>query len=166
MQLRSGPIPPPSDDKRWRIVEGTMRRHGYQSHALIEVLHTVQECFGYLDDIALRWTARSLRLPYSKVFGVATFYQFFSLKPQGAHTCVVCTGTACYIKGSTALLNAVETTAKIKPGQTTDNKQLSLLIARCVGSCGLAPAVVFDGEVAGRVSPEQMSERIGRWMQP
>jgi bidirectional [NiFe] hydrogenase diaphorase subunit len=166
MQFKSGPILPPNDDKRWRIVEGTMRRHGYQSHALIEVLHTVQECFGYLDNDALRWTARSLRLPYSKVFGVATFYQFFSLKPQGAHTCVVCTGTACYIKGSTALLNAVEAVAKIKPGQTTENKQVSALIARCVGSCGLAPAVVFDGQVAGKVTPEQMTERIGKWMHP
>ena len=164
MQLRSKPVPPPSDDKRWRIVEGTMRRHGYQSHALIEVLHTVQECFGYLDDAALRWTASSLRLPCSKVYGVATFYQFFSLKPQGAHTCVVCTGTACYIKGSTALLSAVETTAKIKPGQTTDGKEVSLLTARCVGSCGLAPAVVFDGEVAGKVTPQQINDRLGRWM--
>jgi bidirectional [NiFe] hydrogenase diaphorase subunit len=166
MQLRSGPVVPPSDDKRWRIVEGTMRRHGYQSHALIEVLHTVQECFGFLDDIALRWVAQNLRLPYSKVYGVATFYHFFSLKPQGTHTCVVCTGTACYIKGSTGLLNAVEAVAKIKPGETTDNKQVSLLIARCVGSCGLAPAVVFDGDVAGKVTPQQMTERIGRWMQP
>lgn len=165
MQLKAGPYPPPNDDKRWRIVEGTMRRHGHQSHALIEVLHSVQECFGYLDDVALRWVAQNLRLPFSKVYGVATFYQFFTLKPQGKHTCVVCTGTACYIKGSTALINAVEAAAKIKPGQTTNDKQLSLLVARCVGSCGLAPAVVFDGEVAGKVTPEQISERVRRWTQ-
>jgi bidirectional [NiFe] hydrogenase diaphorase subunit len=165
MQSRPRPAAP-NDDKRWRIVEGTMRRHGHQAHALIEVLHTVQECFGYLDDLALRWVAQSLLLPYSKVYGVATFYQFFSLKPQGAHTCVVCTGTACYIKGSSALLAAVANTAKIKPGETTEDKRVSLLIARCVGSCGLAPAVVFDGEVAGKVTPEQMGERIGRWMHP
>jgi bidirectional [NiFe] hydrogenase diaphorase subunit len=165
MQLKAGPIPPPNDDKRWRIVEGTMRRHGHQSHALIEVLHTVQECFGYLDDVALRWVARNLRLPFSKVYGVATFYQFFTLKPQGKHTCVVCTGTACYIKGSTALINAVEAETKVKPGQTTDDKQVSLLIARCVGSCGLAPAVVFDGEVAGKVTSDQIGHRVRRWMQ-
>ncbi len=165
MQLRTGATPPPNDDKRWRIIEGTMRRYGHQSHALIEVLHSVQECFGYLDDGALRWVAKNLCLPYSKVFGVATFYQFFTLKPQGAHTCVVCTGTACYIKGSTALLNAVANTAKIKPGETTEDKQVSLLTARCLGSCGLAPAVVFDKDVAGKVTPEQMSERVGRWMQ-
>ena len=165
MQSRPRPAAP-SDDKRWRIVEGTMRRHGYQSHALIEVLHTVQECFGYLDDSAMRWVAQSLLLPYSKVFGVATFYQFFSLKPQGAHTCVVCTGTACYIKGSTALLDAVAAAAHIKPGETTPDKQLSLLTARCVGSCGLAPAVVFDGEVAGKITGEQIGDRVRRWTQP
>ncbi|HWR13790.1 MAG TPA: bidirectional hydrogenase complex protein HoxE [Terriglobales bacterium] len=164
MQLKPGAVPPPNEDKRWRIVEGTMRRHGHQSHALIEVLHTVQECFGYLDDVALRWVARNLRLPYSKVYGVATFYHFFTLKPQGKHTCVVCTGTACYIKGSTALINAVTAKAKITPGETSDNKQVSLLTARCVGSCGLAPAVVFDGEVAGKVTPEQISKRVEGWM--
>jgi bidirectional [NiFe] hydrogenase diaphorase subunit len=163
MQLRSRPVPPPSDDKRWRIIEGTMRRHGYQSHALIEVLHAVQESFGYLDDVALRWLAQALRLPYSKVYGVATFYHFFTLKPQGEHTCVVCTGTACYIKGSTALLNAVESSLGIKPGETSDNKKVSLLTARCVGSCGLAPAVVFDREVHGKVTPAQMAERVRTW---
>jgi len=163
MQLKSRPIPPPSGDKRWRIVEGTMRRHGYQSHALIEVLHTVQESFGYLDDVALRWLAQAMRLPYSKVYGVATFYQFFTLKPQGEHTCVVCTGTACYIKGSTALLNAIETSIKIKPGETSADKKVSLLTARCVGSCGLAPAVVFDGAVAGKVTPAQVAERVEGW---
>jgi bidirectional [NiFe] hydrogenase diaphorase subunit len=155
---------PPSDDKRWRIVEGTMRRHGREPNALIEVLHTVQESFGYLDDTALRFVAQSLRLPYSKVFGVATFYHFFTLKPKGKHTCVVCTGTACYIKGSPALLKAVEESAHIQPGETTEDNQVSLLTARCVGSCGLAPAVVFDGDVAGKIGPEEMSKRVLRWL--
>ena len=164
MQVRSGPLNPPTDDKRWRIVEATMRRNGHESHALIEVLHTVQESFGYLDDNSLRFVAQSLRLPYSKVYGVATFYHFFTLKPQGAHTCVVCTGTACYIKGSQALLKAVEREAHIKPGETTENKQVSLLTARCLGSCGLAPAVVFDGEVTGKIGPEEMGKRVWRWI--
>jgi bidirectional [NiFe] hydrogenase diaphorase subunit len=163
---QNGSTPPPNSDKRWRIVEGTMRRHGYQSQALIEVLHTVQECFGYLDDIALHWVAQALTLPYSKVYGVATFYQFFTLKPQGAHTCVVCTGTACYIKGSSALLKAVTDKLHIQPGETTEDKQVSLLTARCLGSCGLAPAVVFDGEVAGKIGPTQMTERIAKWVTP
>lgn len=151
---------PPSDDKRWKIVDATMRRNGHQSHALIETLHTVQEAFGYLDDPALRYTAAALKVPLSKVYGVATFYHFFSLKPQGKHACVVCTGTACYIKGAQKLLDA----AGIEPGTTTEDGAVSLLTARCLGSCGLAPAVVFDGEVQGKVTPEDVSHRIGEWV--
>jgi bidirectional [NiFe] hydrogenase diaphorase subunit len=157
-------IAPPSDDKRWRIVEGTMRRHGRAPDSLIEVLHTVQESFGFLDDHALRFVAQSLRVPYSNVYGVATFYHFFTLKPKGAHACVVCTGTACYIKGSAALLRSVQDSAQIKPGETTADNAVSLLTARCIGSCGLAPAVVFDGEIAGRVQPEEMGKRMRRWL--
>ena len=99
---------PPNQDKRWKLVEATMRRLGNQSHALIETLHTVQEAFGYLDEDALRFVATSLRVPLSQAYGVATFYHFFTLKPAGKHTCVVCTGTACYIKGAPQLLEAVE----------------------------------------------------------
>jgi bidirectional [NiFe] hydrogenase diaphorase subunit len=157
-------VPLPSDDKRWRIVEATIRRHGFESHALIETLHTVQESFGYLDDVALRYVARMLRVPLSKVYGVATFYHFFTLKPQGKHTCVVCTGTACYIKGAPELLGALERKYGVKPGQTTSDGQLSVLQARCVGSCGLAPAVVFDGDVAGRLASEDVLNRIENWM--
>src|SRR5579884_249297 len=164
MHLHPGPISPPSDDKRWRIVEGTMRRHGYRSDSLIEVLHTVQETFGYLENEALRFVAQSLRLPLSKVYGVATFYHYFSLRPQGRHTCVVCTGTACYIKSAAALLKAVEQAAHIRPGETTADGEVSLVTARCVGSCGIAPAVVFDGEVSGKVTPEQIGDRLRRWM--
>jgi bidirectional [NiFe] hydrogenase diaphorase subunit len=106
---------PPSADKRWRIVDATMRRHGYSSNALIESLHTAQESFGYLDEQALRFVAMSLRAPLSKVYGVATFYQFFSLKPQGEHNCVVCMGTACYIKGAPRLLDALDERYQVKP---------------------------------------------------
>ena len=153
-------VPPPSADKRWRLIETAMRRHGFRDDALIETLHTVQECFGYLDETALRYVAEALRLPLSKVFGVATFYHLFSLKPQGRHTCVVCLGTACYIKGAGQIAEHLEKKYGVKVGETTEDKQLSVLGARCVGSCGLAPAVVFDGEVAGKLTPEMVSQRI------
>jgi len=152
----------PSDDKRWKIVEATARRHGKEAHALIETLHTVQECFGYLDEAALRYVAVILRVPLSRVYGAATFYHFFTLKPKGKHTCVVCTGTACYIKGAPALLSALEKRYGIKPGQTTEDNQLSVLTARCVGSCGLAPAAVLDSAVLGKIAPEQLVDRIER----
>lgn len=155
----------PNADKRWRLVESAMRRHGYRDDALIETLHIVQECFGFLDEVALRYVAECLRLPLSKVFGVATFYHLFTLKPQGRHTCVVCLGTACYIKGAGAIVERLEQDYGVKVGETTADKQLSVLGARCVGSCGLAPAVVFDGEVAGKLTTDMVSERIKRLTQ-
>lgn len=123
----------PSEDRRWRLVDGTMRRHGHQSHALIESLPTVQESFGYLDLEALRYVAAALRVPLSQVYGVATFYHFFNLKPQGEHACVVCLGTACYIKGAANILKAIEEIIHIQTGERTADGQLSLLSARCLG---------------------------------
>jgi bidirectional [NiFe] hydrogenase diaphorase subunit len=124
----------PSADKRWKIVDSRMRRHNYQAHALIEVLHTVQESFGYLDKDALKFVAAALHVPLSRVYGVSTFYNFFSLKPRGAHTCVVCLGTACYVKGGDKVLAAIESYGRIKRGETTRDKQLSLLAERCNGA--------------------------------
>jgi bidirectional [NiFe] hydrogenase diaphorase subunit len=154
----------PSDDKRWRIVDATMRRHGYVGNSVIETLHTVQESFGYLDEPALRFVATSLNLPLSKVYGVATFYHHFTLKPQGKHACVVCLGTACYIKGSGKVLSDLEKKYGIKSGQTTPDGELSILTARCIGSCGIAPVAVLDGGVIGKVSSEQMLSRVAEKM--
>jgi bidirectional [NiFe] hydrogenase diaphorase subunit len=153
-------IAPPSDDKRWRVVDATMRRHGYAASALIEALHSAQQSFGYLDEPALRYVAASLGAPLSRVFGVATFYHHFSLKPQGEHTCVVCTGTACYIKDSAALLRAIGVELGLTPGQTTSDGKLSLLTARCLGTCGLAPAAVLDGQVVGLLQPVELIGRL------
>ena len=93
-----------------------MRRLGYRPDGLIEVLHTTQEVFGYLDDEALLYVGESLGVPPSKVYGVATFYSHFLLKPPGLHTCVICTGTACYIKGASALLVAISRELGVEPG--------------------------------------------------
>jgi bidirectional [NiFe] hydrogenase diaphorase subunit len=157
------PVPPDTQDKRWRIVDATMRRLGHQSRSLIETLHTVQEAFGYLDEGSLRYVATSLHVPMSRAYGVATFYHFFTLKPAGKHTCVICTGTACYIKGAPQLISAMAKEYGIVPGETTPDGEISLLTARCLGSCGLAPAVVYDTAVAGKVSPQNLHERVGKW---
>ena len=154
----------PSDDKRWRIVGATMRRHGFAQHALIETLHTAQQSFGYLDETALRFVANGLRVPLSKVYGVATFYHFFTLKPQGKHACVVCMGTACYIKGAGQMVKAIGEQINVKPGETTAGGEVSLLTARCLGSCCLAPVFVFDGQVVGNATGAQVSEKIEEWM--
>jgi bidirectional [NiFe] hydrogenase diaphorase subunit len=85
------------------------------------------------------------------------------MKPQGEHTCVVCTGTACYIKGANSILEAIENEIGIKPGETTEDGKVSLVTARCLGSCGLAPVAVFDGDVIGHMDAPQALEIIRRW---
>jgi bidirectional [NiFe] hydrogenase diaphorase subunit len=154
---------PPSDDKRWKVVQATMRKNGSRHDALIETLHTVQESFGFLDDDSLRYVAAALRVPLSRAYGVATFYHFFRLKPAGKHVCVVCTGTACYIKGANQILDSIKQAHDIKPGETTEDGQVSVLTARCLGACGLAAAVVYDGEVAGKQDSASTLGRIGGW---
>jgi bidirectional [NiFe] hydrogenase diaphorase subunit len=152
-----------SEDRRWRLVNRTMRMHGNEPHALIETLHAVQEHFGFLDLDALKYVAGALKVPLSRVYGVATFYHYFTLKPPGEHTCVVCNGTACYIGGATGILHEIEDKVGIAPGETTPDGTLSLVTARCLGSCGLAPAVVLDGEVCGKMTPTTVLGRIERW---
>ena len=156
-------ISPPTEDKRWRFVQAAMRRNGFRRSALIETLHTVQEAFGFLDEESLNYVAASLHVPLSQVYGVSTFYHLFSLKPAGKHSCVVCTGTACYIKGGPRLLEKIQQAYNLKPGETTANEQISLLTARCVGACGLAPVAVVDGEVVGNQSPEKTLVTLRRW---
>ena len=157
--LRAKPAPP-SDDKRWKIVETRMRRLGNRPDALIEALHSTQEAFGYIDDDALRYVGDTLSVPPSRVFGVATFYHHFTLKPQGEHACVVCTGTACHINGSGAILEAIRERLGVKPRETTEDGKLSLLTARCLGVCSLAPAAIVDGEVEGRVVAADLLARL------
>lgn len=160
------PPPLPSDDKRWKLVAGTMRKNGYARHALIETLHTVQAAFGYLDDEAIRFVADSLRIPLSQAWGVATFYHHFNLTPPGEHTLTLCAGTACFIKGCARLEAAAEARLGIHPGQITPDHRIGLVEARCVGACSRAPVALFDGAVAGEMSPERLLEQIERWGEP
>lgn len=151
-------------DKRFKILEAHIKKFQQRQDALIEILHKAQELFGYLDNDVLHFTAYRLKLPTSRVYGVATFYHFFTLKPQGVHTCVVCLGTACYVKGANRVLAAVEERSGVKAGETTSDNQLSLLTARCIGACGIAPAVVYDGVVTPRQTPESALEKIQPWV--
>jgi len=141
-------------DARYKLIDRTLKRFQYQPDALIEVLHTAQEAFGYLSTDLLRYIARQLKLPLSWVYGVATFYHFFSLKPQGTHSCTVCLGTACYVKRAAEIMAALQQEFHVEPGQTTPDHAFSLNIARCLGSCGLAPVLVLDGNVLARQTPE------------
>jgi bidirectional [NiFe] hydrogenase diaphorase subunit len=158
--------PAPATDKRLRMLEATVKKHQSRADALIEVLHQAQELYGYLETSVLTFVSRALRVPPSRVYGVATFYNFFTLKPPGAHTCVVCLGTACYVKGAGPILTALETACAVRAGETSKDGQVSLVTARCLGACGLAPAIVFDGAIAGPVPTDVALRRVGEWTKP
>jgi bidirectional [NiFe] hydrogenase diaphorase subunit len=91
---------------------------------------------------------------------VATFYHFFSLAPQGEHTCTICLGTACYVRGAGALMSAAEAAAGVSAGKTSADGRFSLASARCLGACGIAPAVIVDGVVAGHATPDDLAARL------
>jgi bidirectional [NiFe] hydrogenase diaphorase subunit len=148
-------------DNREKLLERAMSRHHYSGDALIEVLHTGQELFGYLSRDLLLTVAEKLHLPPSRVLGVATFYHFFSLRPKGEHSIVVCDGTACYVAGSHRLLQALEQRC-VKSGGTSPDGKVSVQSARCIGSCGLAPAVICDGRILPRVTEEALHRELDR----
>lgn len=150
----------PSGDTRFQTLDATMKQHLYRPDVLIEVLHKAQELFGFLELDALHYVARGLKMPPSRVYGVATFYHLFSLEPQGEHTCVVCMGTACFVKEAARLLAAVEELSHLEPGETSPDNKLSLQTARCVGACGIAPVVLYDNTTAGLQTPEDVVRRL------
>jgi bidirectional [NiFe] hydrogenase diaphorase subunit len=153
----------PSGDNRFKLLDRAITKHQSKGDALIEVLHAAQGIFGYLENDLLLYVARKLKLPLSRVYGVATFYHFFTLKPKGEHTFVLCTGTACYVKGASEIQRAVEHKCGAKFGETTPDGKVSLIAARCVGSCGLAPVAVLDDQVAGKLTVESSLQRVDAW---
>jgi bidirectional [NiFe] hydrogenase diaphorase subunit len=163
MQTHHPPYSPPTDDKRWRLVNATMRRYGYEPHALIETLHAAQKAFGFLDRTVLLHIAEHLNLPLSRVSGAATFYNYFTLQPEGDHMCTVCMGTACDIGGSPKILEKVKQHIGIDVGETTPDGNVSLRWAHCIGMCWLAPVGVFDDEVVSELDADMAITRIEEW---
>ena len=151
------------ENRRLKTLDIVLKRSHYSQDSLIEVLHKAQESFGYLEPEVLNYVARQLKLPLSRVYGVATFYHLFSLKPSGVHNCTVCLGTACYVKGGGKLMENLQEKLGIKNGETTADGQVSLTSARCLGACGIAPAVVYDGEIVGKQTVEIVWERVSEW---
>jgi bidirectional [NiFe] hydrogenase diaphorase subunit len=164
MSADATPKSHPSGDNRFKLLDRTITRHQSRGDALIEILHAAQGIFGFLDNDLLVYVAHALKLPLSRVYGVATFYHYFNLKPKGEHTFVLCTGTACYVKGANAIQAAVEHRCGCKFGETTDDGKVSLVSARCVGSCGLAPVAVVDNAVAGKLTPDAAVKKVEQWL--
>jgi NADH-quinone oxidoreductase subunit E len=123
---------------------------------LINVLHEAQDMFGYLPEELQLFISRKLDLTAAKVFGVTTFYSFFTMEPHGKHVINVCMGTACFVKGAEQVLNEFKKQLNIKDSNTSEDGIFTIDTLRCVGACGLAPVVTVDGKVYGRVKAEDV----------
>jgi len=152
------------EDPRIKLLDRSIQKSGGRPDSLIQVLHVAQSSYGYLPREVIKHITKSMHLPPSRVFGVVTFYHFFSLKPKGEHTCLICTGTACYVKGAIKILQRIEDHFKVKPGEVTSDNKIGIQTARCLGACGLAPAMVVDDEVVPKVHADDaigmIEERI------
>lgn len=130
---------------------------------LIPVLHEVQKKVGYLPLEVQQYVARELNVPLSKIYGVVTFYSFFSTTPKGKHTIGVCLGTACYVKGADKVLAKVKEELGIDVGGTSADGRFSLALTRCVGACSMAPVLMIDDKVYGQLTPEQIPEILAKY---
>jgi bidirectional [NiFe] hydrogenase diaphorase subunit len=147
-------------DPRVKLIAAKMKKENYKPDALIEILHTAQNSYGHLPMNVLKYISKELHLPPSRVFSTVSFYHFFSLKSKGEHTCLVCTGTACYVKGAQAILNELERTFNLKPGQVSADNKLGIQVARCIGACGLAPAVIINDEVQAKANATDVVAKL------
>lgn len=125
--------------------------------SLIQILHLVQGVYGYLPLEVQQFVAERLDLPLSEVYGVSTFYSFFSTQPRGEYTIQVCMGTACYVRGSAKILKRLTELLDVEVGGTTKDRKFSLEVMRCMGACGLAPAVMINGKVIPQVNPDKLN---------
>ena len=142
------------------LMEPILGKYSGQKGSLIPILQQVQGLYGYLPRPSLDLISRRLRVPMSKIYGVATFYSQFYLERRGRHVLKVCDGTACHVKGTPSLLNAIRGEYGIAPGQTTTDYELSLEVVYCLGSCALAPVAVLDSKVMGQVHRETLLTQI------
>ncbi|MGM0688050.1 MAG: NADH-quinone oxidoreductase subunit NuoE [Bacillota bacterium] len=131
-----------------------------EKNELIPVLQDVQEEIGYLPDEAMREVARFVRVPESKVFGVATFYARFHLKPRGEHIIRLCCGTACHVRGASRVADKVKDVLKVGVGETTEDLKYTYEEVACIGACGLAPVMTIDKETFGKLDPDKTKKII------
>ncbi|WP_315117356.1 NADH-quinone oxidoreductase subunit NuoE [uncultured Clostridium sp.] len=132
---------------------------------LIPLLHGIQGIYGYLPEEILQYASESLDIPMAEIYGVASFYHFFSLEPKGKHVIRVCMGTACYVKGGQAILNRLSQELNIKAGNTTEDRKFTLEATRCVGACGLAPVITIDDKVYSKVTLDDIGRILEEYIE-
>ena len=147
-------------------VQSVIDKHQGLKKNLIAILLDVQEEFNYLPPDALRHVAKALGMPLIDVVGVATFYRAFSLKPRGKHTCLVCLGTACHVRGGPKILEELERKLDIPAGETTKDGQFTLETVACLGCCAIGPVVVINGEYHGHATIRKIGPILGKYQKP
>lgn len=150
-------------NEKFRELDTFIESLGTTEGSLISVLHKAQSIFGFLPAEIQSYVGKKLNLPAAKVNGVVTFYSYFTETPKGEHVVQLCLGTACFVRGAENLLKKLEEQLKIKAGQTTADGKFSIDALRCVGACGLAPVIIVDGKVFGRVTPDQIDDILAQY---
>jgi NADH:ubiquinone oxidoreductase subunit E len=144
-------------------IEAVIAKYDAKPNNLIMVLHAAQGIYGYLPYVVQKFVADKMNMPVSQVSGVVTFYSFFSTKPKGKHTILVCMGTACYVRGGKKLVEGLQKHLNVDVADTTEDGKFTLSIARCIGACGLAPALMVDDTVYKSVNPIRLESVLSKY---
>jgi NADH:ubiquinone oxidoreductase subunit E len=139
-------------------IDNIIKSHNKGRSSLIPVLTECQELVGYLPVELQEYIGYSMKIPGSDIYGVVTFYSFFTMQPKGKHTIKACMGTACYVRGIQEILSRIKSEFNIDVGETTEDRRFNLEAVRCLGACGLAPVVVVDNDTHGGVTPDRILE--------
>lgn len=153
----------PVKKKKYPQVKNIIDLYKHDSSSLIQILHAAQEVNGYLPVDLQQFIADELKLPFSEVSGIVSFYSFFSATPRGEHTIRVCLGTACYVRGGKKLVEHLMKTLNVGLGETTSDGKFTFEVARCIGSCGLAPAIMIDNIVYKQMTPIKLNELLSHF---
>jgi NADH-quinone oxidoreductase E subunit len=151
------------EKEQFKLLTETIEKYGADEKNLIQILHMAQAIFGYLPEKVLKFIASEMDMPYSKVTGVVSFYSLFSTQPKGKHTINVCLGTACYVRGGAKIVEKIKGILDIDVGETTEDRNFSLQVMRCMGACGLAPVISIDNTVYKRVNPNKIRQILAKY---
>jgi NADH-quinone oxidoreductase subunit E/NADP-reducing hydrogenase subunit HndA len=150
-------------EEQWKSIDEVTQKYRGKPGALIPVLEEVQGITGYLPESVQRRVASGLNLPLSQVYGVTTFYSFFTMKPRGKHQIRVCLGTACHVRGAKRNLDHITQAFNLKPGECTEDRQFSLEVVRCLGACGLAPVMLVDEDTHKQVKEAKLDQIMKKY---
>ncbi|MDD4362897.1 MAG: NADH-quinone oxidoreductase subunit NuoE [Atribacterota bacterium] len=151
------------EEEKYKSLKNYIKENKNRKDFLIPVLYKAQDLFNYLSPEVQEFISREMNISESEVFGVATFYSYFKTKPVGRHTITVCMGTACYVKGAKKIMEELQKILKIKEGETTKDLRFTLGSQPCFGSCGMAPVIMIDSNVHGRLTPDKLNSILEKY---